>query len=134
MVKRARELRQMQTPAEELMWKLLRNRQFMGLKFRRQHQVGNYITDFYCHEEQLVLEIDGEAHDTPEARERDRERDAQLGALGFRVFRLKESVRAKMRSMVKRILRKHGYPPDKQEQATQTVLKQAEVLCDRWVA
>ncbi len=42
---------------------------------------------------------------------------------------VKESVRAKLRAMVKRVLRKHGYPPDKQEQATQTVLEQAELLC-----
>jgi type I restriction enzyme R subunit len=42
---------------------------------------------------------------------------------------MKESVRARMRAMVKRILRKHGYPPDKQEKATQTVLEQAELLC-----
>jgi len=47
---------------------------------------------------------------------------------------VKESVRAKMRAMVKRILRKYGYPPDKQESATQTVLKQAELLCREWVA
>jgi len=88
LVENARELRRLQTPAEELMWKLLRNRQFLGLKFRRQHQIGNYIVDFYCHEQQLVLEIDGEVHDTPEAKERDRERDAQLTGLGFRVLRL----------------------------------------------
>ncbi len=45
---------------------------------------------------------------------------------------IKENVRAKLRIMVKRILRKYGYPPDKQEKATQTVLKQAEVLCKDW--
>jgi len=45
---------------------------------------------------------------------------------------VKESVRAKMRVMVKRILRKYGYPPDKQEQATMTVLQQAELLCGDW--
>jgi type I restriction enzyme R subunit len=45
---------------------------------------------------------------------------------------VKETVRAKIRAMVKRILRKHGYPPDKQEQATQTVLQQAELLCGDW--
>jgi type I restriction enzyme R subunit len=47
---------------------------------------------------------------------------------------LRENVRAQMRVRVKRILRKHGYPPDKQEQATQTVLEQAEVLSDAWAA
>jgi type I restriction enzyme R subunit len=47
---------------------------------------------------------------------------------------VKESVQAKLRTMVKRILRKYGYPPDKQEKATQTVLEQAELLCKDWVA
>ncbi len=42
---------------------------------------------------------------------------------------VRENVRAQLRVIVKRILRKHGYPPDKQEKATQTVLEQAEVLC-----
>lgn len=46
----------------------------------------------------------------------------------------KESVRAKLRVIVKRILRKHGYPPDKQEAATNTVLQQAELLSDFWLA
>jgi len=46
---------------------------------------------------------------------------------------VKESVKAKLRSLVKRILRKYGYPPDKQDKATQTVLSQAELLCAEWV-
>jgi type I restriction enzyme R subunit len=46
---------------------------------------------------------------------------------------VKETVRAKLRTMVKRILRKYGYPPDLQDAATQTVLEQAEVLCAEWV-
>ncbi|MHB2027147.1 MAG: type I restriction endonuclease subunit R [Elusimicrobiota bacterium] len=45
---------------------------------------------------------------------------------------VKESVRAKLRTLVKRILLKHGYPPDKQEKATQTVLQQAELICKDW--
>ncbi len=47
---------------------------------------------------------------------------------------LKESVRAKPRVLVRRILRKYGYPPDLQEHATQTVLEQAELLAEHWVA
>ena len=47
---------------------------------------------------------------------------------------LRENVRANLRRLVRRILRKHGYPPDKQEQATQTVLEQAEVLSASWAA
>ena len=46
---------------------------------------------------------------------------------------MKENVRAKL-TMVKKILRKYGYPPDKQEKATQTVLQQAEMLCKDWAA
>lgn len=47
---------------------------------------------------------------------------------------LKESARAKLRTVVKRLLRKHGYPPDKQDKATETVLEQAEILCKDWAA
>jgi type I restriction enzyme, R subunit len=49
-------------------------------------------------------------------------------------WKVRENVRAQIRVLVKRILRKHGYPPDKQEKATQTVLEQAEVLSEGWVA
>jgi type I restriction enzyme R subunit len=45
---------------------------------------------------------------------------------------VKESVRAKLRVMVKRVLKRYGYPPDKQEKATQTVLEQAEQHCSEW--
>ena len=45
---------------------------------------------------------------------------------------MRENVRARIRVLIKRILRKHGYPPDKQEKATQTVLEQAEVLSEAW--
>ncbi len=46
----------------------------------------------------------------------------------------REAVRTQIRVAVKRILRRYGYPPDKQEKATQTVLKQAELLCADWAA
>lgn len=47
---------------------------------------------------------------------------------------IKESARAKLRVIIKRILRKHGYPPDKQEAATNTVLQQAELFSDLWTS
>ena len=47
---------------------------------------------------------------------------------------LRESVRAQLHVLVRRILNRHGYPPDKQEQATLTVLEQAEVLSEGWAA
>ncbi len=48
------------------------------------------------------------------------------------IYTIRENVWAKLRTMVKRILRKYGYPPDKQEKATQTILKQAELLGKDW--
>jgi type I restriction enzyme R subunit len=45
---------------------------------------------------------------------------------------IRDNVRAQLRVLVKRILRKYGYPPDKQEKATETVLEQAEVLSEAW--
>lgn len=53
---------------------------------------------------------------------------------GSAVTTLRENVRARLRVLVKRILRKHGYPPDKQENATQTVLEQAALLSAEWAA
>ena len=87
LVERARELRQEQTSAEEFVWELLRDRRFAGLKFRRQHQIGNYIADFYCAEHQLVLEIDGDIHQTPDVIQKDATRDAYLHTLGQKVLR-----------------------------------------------
>ncbi|MBL9143835.1 MAG: DUF559 domain-containing protein, partial [Verrucomicrobiaceae bacterium] len=85
--KRARELREKDTKAEEFLWELLRNRQLDDAKFRRNHQFGDYICDFYCHESKLVVECDGEVHNTPERKELDRKRDAYLRSQGLTVLR-----------------------------------------------
>jgi len=58
----ARQLRKEQTLAEERIWSLLRNNQFMGLKFRRQHVIEGFVVDFYCLERKLAIEIDGGIH------------------------------------------------------------------------
>ncbi len=70
------------------MWQLLRGRQFLGLKFRRQHQIGLFITDFYCHEAKLVIELDGGIHRQPDARKKDQWRDEDLETSGFKVLRI----------------------------------------------
>jgi len=62
LLERARELRKKQTPAEQVLWEMLPDRQLLGFKFRRQHQVGDYILDFYCHEAKLAMELDGAVH------------------------------------------------------------------------
>jgi very-short-patch-repair endonuclease len=83
----ARELRKDQTSAEELLWLLLRNRQLLGFKFRRQHQFGRYVADFYCRNAQLVIECDGSAHNPNEQWHHDRNRDAYMELQGLTVLR-----------------------------------------------
>jgi very-short-patch-repair endonuclease len=87
LTQRARELRTAQTAAEDKLWGFLRNRQLLGFKFRRQHQFGDYIADFYCHEAQLVVECDGSVHDGNEEWHHDQQRDAYMISNGVRVLR-----------------------------------------------
>lgn len=82
---RARELRKAQTPAEHDLWQQLRAKRFSGFKFRRQQVIGNYIVDFVCFDQKLVIELDGSQH--AEAKERDESRDRWLSEQGFRVLR-----------------------------------------------
>jgi type I restriction enzyme R subunit len=91
LTERARELRQKQTTAEELLWQLVRNRQLCGAKFRRQHQFGDYICDFFCNEAKLVVECDGAPHDTDFRRKIDQKRDAYLKSQGLTVLRYPNS-------------------------------------------
>lgn len=89
LIKEARELRQKQTKAEEVFWELVRNRKFNNLKFRRQHQIGNYIADFYCDEFKIVIEFDGSIHNSIEQQKHDSKRDKFLTSSGFKVLRFK---------------------------------------------
>jgi very-short-patch-repair endonuclease len=83
---RARELRAGMTAAEKRMWSRLRAHRFEGLKFRRQHAIGNYIVDFVCLKSRLVIEVDGETHGY-EREAPDAARTAWLQRQGFRVLR-----------------------------------------------
>ncbi len=84
---RVRQLRQNATDAESLLWQLLRNRQLDGWKFRRQHPIGPYILDFYCHEARLAVELDGGQHAEPVQACHDAKRTQTLEAGGIRVLR-----------------------------------------------
>jgi very-short-patch-repair endonuclease len=83
--KLSRRLRSAPTDAEALLWRHLRARQISGYKFRRQHAVGPYVLDFFCHEAGLAIEVDGSQH--MENGERDEARTRYLGTLGIRVVR-----------------------------------------------
>ena len=83
----ARRLRKNSTPAEELLWKHLRNRRLGGLKFVRQHPFNRYVVDFYCAELKLVVEIEGGVHQLPDQKEYDRYRFEELDLRGLTILR-----------------------------------------------
>ncbi|MES3016839.1 MAG: endonuclease domain-containing protein [Bacteroidota bacterium] len=85
---RRRSLRKNSTSAEIYLWSFLKSKQVLGRKFRRQHGIGNYIVDFYCSSEKLIIELDGKVHDNPNQIIYDRRRDRYLQQLGFKVFRV----------------------------------------------
>ena len=81
----ARKLRAEQTDAESLMWALLRDKRLGGAKFRRQHPFQPYVLDFFCHEANLAVELDGGQHG--EAQAHDEKRSAFLKSKGIDVLR-----------------------------------------------
>ena len=87
MLERAQRLRANSTPAERRMWSLLRGKRLAGLKFRRQHVVGNYIVDFVCLPARLIIEVDGDSHGDDEAAIRDARRSEEIERFGYRVIR-----------------------------------------------
>ncbi len=82
-----RELRKKQTTAEQIFWELVRNKRFLGLKLRRQHQIGTYIVDFFCPSEKLIIEIDGKIHLGSNQKKKDISRDLYLKELGCKIVR-----------------------------------------------
>jgi len=85
-------LRESLTPAEAILWMAIKNKQLAGRKFRRQHSIESYIVDFYCAEEKLIIELDGQGHFNAIAALNDEERDARLTALDFKVLRFENKL------------------------------------------
>ena len=83
----ARKLRRTMTLPEVMLWQRLRG-SHLGVKVRRQHPIGPYIVDFYVREWRLVIEVDGEAHNSLERSRRDEGRDKFLKLNGSRVLRV----------------------------------------------
>jgi len=82
-----RNLRKNSTPFETTLWHHLKNNQLKNHKFKRQHSIGNFITDFYCAKEKLVIEIDGDSHFSESSQEYDLRRTEFFNSLGIRVIR-----------------------------------------------
>ncbi|MEX2026571.1 MAG: DUF559 domain-containing protein [Pirellulaceae bacterium] len=103
----ARLLRKDSTFPERLLWSRLRGGRLGGLKFRRQHSVGDFVVDFYCHEHALAIELDGESHSG--RAEYDQERQAVIEQWGVRVVRYgNDDILQDLDAVLEQILRECG--------------------------
>lgn len=83
----ARRNREKPTKEEEILWLILKDRKVEGQKFRRQHPIGRFILDFYCHALKLAIEIDGMYHQDIVQKEYDKNRTELLENEGITVIR-----------------------------------------------
>ena len=113
-----RDLRKRQTNAEEIFWQAVRDRKFLGLKFYRQHPLffdylGKetfFIADFFCHERQLVVEIDGKIHDY--RKDHDELRTFIINMMGIEVIRFRnEEIENNLSEVLARIEQALNSPP-----------------------
>jgi very-short-patch-repair endonuclease len=84
----AASLRASETYAEKLLWRRLKMKQ-LGFRFKRQHPIAEFIVDFYCPKAQLVVEVDGNAHDNSRHRLYDEERTKAIERYGLTVVRIR---------------------------------------------
>ena len=99
----ARQNRREMTESETVLWNALRN-EFRGVKFRRQHPIGDYIADFLCLKAKLVIEVDGGYHDKPQQQLEDQWRTEFLQSKGYRVIRFtNEEVNSQLKGVISRI-------------------------------
>ncbi|WP_242025674.1 endonuclease domain-containing protein [Phormidium tenue] len=82
----ARQFRKEPTQSEAILWEAIRNRKLENRKFRRQHPIGTFIVDFFCREENLIVEVDGLIHESQQ--ELDRQRQGLLESLGLHFVRV----------------------------------------------
>ena len=101
----ARELRQVETETEKILWQALRGKRLNGLKFRRQHPYEHYVLDFFCVEHQLVVELDGSVHDVLDQAAYDEERTNFLNEHGLHIIRFRnEEVKRNLSNVLQKII------------------------------
>ena len=86
----AKHLRKNMTDAETALWIHLK-KGINGIRFRRQHPIGLYIADFYCHRAKLIIEIDGSIHNDPSVKKMDEQRENDLIRWGYTIIRFKNA-------------------------------------------
>ena len=74
------------TPAEKVLWNELRANK-LGIHFRRQQVIAGFVVDFYCHKAELVIEVDGDIHDSQQ--DEDAKREKALYEIGLKIVRFK---------------------------------------------
>ena len=102
----AKQLRKSMTDAETVLWTHLK-KGINGFKIRRQHPIGLYIADFYCHKSKLIIEIDGSIHNEPGIKEADNARQKELERWGYTIIRFtNQEVTEKIEEVIKIITEK----------------------------
>ncbi|WP_233376091.1 endonuclease domain-containing protein [Maribellus sp. CM-23] len=86
-LEKAKALRKSMTDAEKILWERLKNKQILNLRFRRQHPIDIFISDFYCHTVRLVIELDGKIHKAQ--KEYDEGRTAEMERFDIQVIRFR---------------------------------------------
>ena len=101
---KARALRRNTTESEKLLWEKIRGNQLSGFRFKRQHPIGYYIVDFYCHKARLVIELDGEYHNQADQMIYDILRTEELMDFGLTVLRFSnEEVKNRIENVLRSI-------------------------------
>ncbi|MCY7352455.1 MAG: DUF559 domain-containing protein [Cytophagaceae bacterium] len=89
MFRRAKLLREVLTPAETRLWAYLRANQLRGYRFKSQHPIHTFVADFYCHTARLIVELDGDVHDSTEQINHDKNRTFVLEDFGLTIVRFR---------------------------------------------
>ena len=92
LLKIRKKLRKNLTPAEAFLWRYLKAKKLNGRRFQKQHSIDNFIVDFYCASEKLIIELDGQVHMNSSATENDENRTAHIESLGFTVIRFENKM------------------------------------------
>ena len=112
-------MRSNMTKAEKKLWQMLRKRSIHGFLFARQRPVLEYVADFMCKELLLIIEADGDIHETDEQKKKDQRRDADLRDAGFSILRYKNweilaspnEVYAEIKAWVEEKMKSDGIAP-----------------------
>ena len=106
-------LRNHATPAEMSLWAYLKNSKLGGVKFRRQHSIGNYIVDFYCPSQRIAIELDGDIHKYDNVNSRDRNKQVYLDTLGIKLLRFENQlVFTNLENVLQEIVSCFNHPPN----------------------